>query len=481
MFYLYFFLFIGIILGSYFICKYALKLDNNKFKSTMSKILKISVVVYCSITLITILLPNALTLSYDQDILNTMPINRGIVILNWLSCMTFVILPIAVFFKNRIIRNIAIYFCTIVTLLQICFYSEFIKIFTATNGRGLNSVSIIGDGFKSFLINKTFRSFIIGIIWSLELMIPIILAVEEKHIFNVKNLKEWLYTFLILALTFISATPIYAPQHLFGYTNIIFDAWTLPHIVWLILVISEIITIYFIFRNKDVEIKRIMLFILSLSLLMQYNQMFGAISLSIKRLPMQLCNIGSYLILIALITKSKKIFDFTIIVNVVGVLFALALPDLDGEGIFYLYNMHFVLEHTNVLVIPILALTLKLFPKLDKHSLKTFFFGFLIYYLSVFMLGTIFNGIAVATDNSFWSANYLFMFDQEVATEFIPFFGKLFNPIIKLGIFQIYPVIQIIVYLVFNVICFATFGTIQLIYLLKDKFTKNKQLKNNNH
>ena len=96
------------------------------------------------------------------------------------------------------------------------------------------------------------------------------------------------------------------------------------------------------------------------------------------------------------------------------------------------------------------------------------------------MLGTIFNGIAVATDNSFWSANYLFMFDQEVATEFIPFFGKLFNPIIKLGIFQIYPVIQIIVYLVFNVICFATFGTIQLIYFLKDKFTKNKQLKNNN-
>ena len=32
-----------------------------------------------------------------QDILNTIPINRGIVILNWLSCMTFVILPIAVF------------------------------------------------------------------------------------------------------------------------------------------------------------------------------------------------------------------------------------------------------------------------------------------------------------------------------------------------------------------------------------------------
>ena len=239
--------------------------------------------------------------------------------------------------------------------------------------------------------------------------------------------------------------------------------------IWLILVITEIIVLYFIFKNKDNEIKRIMLFILSLSLLMQYNQMFGAISLNITRLPLQLCNIGSYLILIALIIKSKKIFDFTIIVNVVGVLFALALPDLDGEGLFYLYNMHFVLEHTNVLIVPILALLFKQFPKLDKQSLKTFFFGFLIYYLSVFVLGTIFNGIEVSTNNSFWHANYLFMFDQEVATEFVPLFGKLFNPTLKLGIFRIYPIIQIVVYLVFNLICFTVFGTIQLIYKLKDK------------
>ena len=172
------------------------------------------------------------------------------------------------------------------------------------------SISVIGENFKSFLLNKTFRSFVIGIIWSLELSIPVILAVDEKHIFNVKSPREWLYSLLTLILVFLSCTPIYAPQHLFGYTDVIFDAWTLPHIIWLVLVITEIITLYFVFRNKEEDIKRIMLFILSLSLLLQYNQMFGAISLNIARLPLQLCNIGSYLILIALMTKSKKIFDF---------------------------------------------------------------------------------------------------------------------------------------------------------------------------
>ena len=200
---------------------------------------------------------------------------------------------------------------------------------------------------------------------------------------------------------------------------------------------------------------------------MQYCQMFGAISINIERLPFQLCNVGSFLVLATLITKSKKLFDFAVIVNVVGVLFALAMPDLDGEGVFYLYNMHFIFEHTNVLVVPILALLLKIFDRLDMKSLKHFFFGFIIYFVSVFVLGTLFNGIATLTNNSFWNANYLFMFDQETAAGFIPFLGELFNVSFSIGAFTFYPLMLVTVYLVFNVICFIVFFAIQGIYLFK--------------
>lgn len=474
MFYLFFFLSITLTLGAYFVCKYALKINSEKFNNVISKTLKISVIVYCALSLLSILLPNSILLCYSQEELNSNPIPTGLAIVEWLSKVAFIVLPLAIFTKNKTIRNIAIYFSTIITLTQIIMYPMYLDCFTSEIGRGLNSISVLSAGFKEFLRNPIFRSFVIGIIWLLELCIPVILAVQEKHIFEFKNKKAYGYFFMALALIILSVMPIYVPQYLFGYTNLIFEAWSLPHILWLISVIAEIVIIYFALRKKDTSIKMLVLYVLALSLLMQYNQMFGAISLNIERLPFQLCNIGSYLILVALITKSKKIFDFTVIVNVVGVIFALAVPDLDGEGLFYLYNMHFILEHTNVLVVPILALLLNIFPRLDKKSFKHFFIGFAIYFVAMLILGTLFNGIANHTGNSFYSANYLFMFDQETAYELVPLFGKLFDTKINIGAITIYPVIQPIVYVVFNLICCAIFGIIQLIYFTKDKLIKKE-------
>ena len=482
MFYLFFSLFLALILGSYFICKYCFKFDKTKFDLVVTKILKITVVTYCIICILTILLPDASVLSYDNSVLKTLNGEmRGVAILKWFGSLSFVMLPLAVFFKNRTIRNICIYFCTVITLLNIIFYPTLIEYLTSFAGKGLNSISIIGSGLKEFLINPVFRSVVIGLLWIIELSVPIVLAAQEKHVFNVKNLKEYGYFFLVLIVTLLSCVPIYVPQHLFGYTDIIFEAWSIPHILWVVSVIAEIIVLYFIFRNKDDENKRIMLFVLSLSLIMQYNQMFGAISINIERLPLQLCNIGSYLILLTLILKSKKLFDFTIIVNVVGVLIALAVPDLDNEGLFYLYNMHFILEHTNVIVIPILALSLGVFPRLDNKSLNHFLIGFASYFVLVLVLGTIFNGIAKSTGNNFYSANYLFMFDKETAAELIPFTETLFDINFSIGSLTFYPVIQPLIGIVFTIICLAVYGFIRLVYLVKDKINKQnvkKQIKN---
>ena len=473
MFYLFFGIFVSLVLGAYFVCKYCFNFDKEKFNGVITKILKITVISYCAVSILTILLPDALALCYDDAVLKAMSgETRGMAILRWFGSLAFVMLPLAIFFKNRTIRNITIYFCTIVTLFNVIFYPTLIDYLTSSAGRGLNSISVIGQGFKDFLLNPVFRSMILGLLWTVEIAVPVILAVQEKHIFNVKSVKEFGYFFLVLFITLIGCVPIYVPQFLFGYTNIIFEAWSVPHILWIVSVVVEIVVLYFIFRNKSEENKRIMLFILSLNLLMQYNQMFGAISLNIERLPLQLCNIGSYLILFTLIFKSKKLFDFTIIVNVVGVLIALAIPDLDNEGLFYLYNMHFILEHTNVIVIPILALALGVFTRLDNKSLKHFLIGFASYFVLVWVLGTMFNGIAASTGNNFYSANYLFMFDKSTAAGLLPFTESLFDINFNIGSLTIYPVIQLLIGIVFTAICLAVYGSIRLIYIVKDKIKK---------
>ncbi len=475
MFYLIFSIIFALLLGTYLILKYAVFKNNEKFNLVMTKIIKISTVTFCGISLISILLPDAFTLCYDKEELGN-GIEQGYAVLRWLMAVPFVVLPIAVYSKNRTFRNIAIYFCTIVTVVAIAFYDKHIEFFTSTEGRGLNSLSIVSQNFKNFMINTTFRSIVFGFTMMLQLLIPILLAFQEKHIFAVKDKKEWGLFFAVLPAVVVSAIPIYVPQFLFGYSGIILKPFGWVHILWLLLAIGELVALYFIFRKKDKEIQKILLFTLALSLLLQYNQMFGAISLNVKRLPFQLCNIGAYLIIISLITMNRKLFNFTAIVNVVGVLFALAMPDLEGEGLFYLYNMHFVLEHTNILIVPVLALMFGIFPRLDKSALKHCIVGFVIYFLSVWALGTAFNAIALATGNNFYSANYLFMFSAKDAVEVLPFTQALFDINFKIGWATFYPIIQLLVFAVFLLVCILLYYVIQLIYKIKDKTIKKGDL-----
>ncbi len=474
MFYLIFSIIFVILLGIFFLFKYLIFKNSDKFNLITNKILKILTIIYCSMMILNILLPDAFTLSIDNEKLAGGGLLHGYAILRWLMCVPFVVLPIAVFFKNRTFKNIAIYFCTIISIVSICFYSTHLQFFTSVEGRGLNSIPVLSADFKRFLLNPTFRSVYFGAYSILQMLIPIILAIQEKHIFDFKNLKEYGHFFLILPMVILSIVPIYVPQYLFGYTNIMFTRFSVVHFAWFALTFLELILLYFIFRKKDEETKRILLFVLSLSLVLQYSQMFGAVSISFKRLPLQLCNLGAFLILFSLITKNKRLFNFTLIINVVGAIFALVMPDLDGEGIFYLYNMHFILEHTNVLIIPILALMFKIFPRLDKKALKDCLIGFTIYFVAVWVLGTAFNAIATATGNGFYTANYMFMFLEDVAIEMLPFTKALFDIKFTIGYATFYPIIQLLIYLIFALVCIGLYFVIRLVYKINDSVFKRK-------
>lgn len=466
MFYIILFSIVISILGLYCLFRFVIFKNNQKFQNVVNTILKVLVVVYVCIMLLSVLLPDAFKLSYSEEDLASMECNVGYTLIRWFSMTSFVTLPIAVFYKNRTIRNIAIYFGLAITISQICYLNEYLQDFTSTSGRGLNSISVISSSFKDFLLNESFRKITFGIVMGMQLIIPIILSVNDKHLFNFKKQKEYLHFLLTLPCVIISAVPIYVCQHLFGYTNIIFEPYSLIHFGWFALLICEVVVLYYIFRKKDNETKMVVLYVLALSLIMQYLQMFSAISINAARFPFQLCNLGAFFILLSLITNNKKLFNFTVIINVIGVIFALASPDLDGKGLFYLYNMHFVLEHSNVLIIPILALMFGIFPRLNRASLKDCLLGFVIYFVCVWVIGTMFNAIEAQFGGSgFWSANYLFMFDATKATKLLgDWIGKLF---VSFEV-TLYPIIQLVVLSVFLIVCLLLWLLIQVIYKVKD-------------
>lgn len=473
MFYLYFSIAFLLTIGTYFILKFVVFKNNPKFASVLSKILKVVSIVYCSIIFLSILLPDAFCLSYSKEELANRDVWFSIV--RWLSTASFVLIPISAFFNNKILRVVAIASSFVSGVINLIAFPQYLSYATNVSGRGLNSISVLSEGFKNFLLNPTFRSFVFGLTFLLQISFAVCLFVEEFK--NLKlTLKQSLWAVLTFFAILLACIPIYVPQHLFGHSNIIFSAWSIPHLIWFAFVVAEIVALYFIFKNKDEQTKRILCVILSLCLFLQYNQMFSAISINAKRFPLQLCNIGAYLILASMIFKNQKLFNFTLIVNLTGAIFALAVPDLDNNGLFQLYNMHFILEHTNILVVPILALCFKIYKPVDKYALRDCMLGFCAYFAFVLVLGTAFNAIALKTSNGFWSANYLFMFDKVAATKVISGVGGLFDITWKIGNYIVlYPVIQLLIFLVFAAACVLVYFALRLIFVLTEK-SKAKKL-----
>lgn len=461
-FYLTFFILVALIFISYSALRRSA--DGGTLARAVSKALKVASATYCVLAILSILLPDAFLLSYNADeLISRTPRELGFAILRWFAALAFAILPLSVFFDSRKIRSIALGFCLPVSLVSVVCAPVYLEYYTSELGRGLRSVSVLSEEFKAFLINPDFRGAVLGFQLALEVCIPILLALNTNFKLSFSSARDALSTLGTLCLCLLSCVPIYVPQHLFGYTDIIFEAGSVPHIAWLCGVALEIVVLTRIFRHRERGEKRLLCLFLSLCLLMQYCQMFGAISVNLKRLPLQLCNIGAFLILAVLISENRHLFNFMIIVNVVGVVLALAVPDLAGKGLFYLYNMHYVFEHTNVLVIPVLCLTLDLFPKPDRKTLRDCLIGFTGYFVTVLTLGTAFNAVAAKTGKSFYSANYMFMFDQKTAAGLIKPLGELFDTQIHLGDYAVlYPVAQTTVYLVFATLCVLMYFALRL-------------------
>ena len=481
MFYIFFLLSFFIIISIYLVLKFVVFKNNDNFKLVIDKILKVLSVVYCFIIFLSILLPDAFSVSYDESYI---PNSKNIIFafVRWANYVPFVVIPISVFCKNKYIKNIAIYFCFLLTIVNLICFPTFLEFATSSLGKGLNSIPVISQGVKDFLLNPIFRSIVFAITWIIPLILSIILFFEDFKNIKLNNIKEFFLNLLIFMAIFFAVIPIFVPQHLFGYSNILLKPWSLPHILWLLFVVIELTTLYLMFRNKDEEIKYIVCLILSFALFLQYNEMFSAVSINIERLPLQLCNIGAYLILASIIFRNQKLFNFSVIVNLTGAVFALAVPDLEGKGLFYLWNMHFILEHTNIIIIPILALCFKLFNKIDKNALKDCLAGFSCYFLIVLILGTSFNAIALKTNNNFYHANYLFMFDAVKAEKVIKGIKALFDIKFKIGSFIVfYPVVQLLIYVVFIFACVLVYLLIKFVYFVinlinKKRMTNSKEI-----
>jgi uncharacterized membrane protein YwaF len=443
-------------------------------KIYLERIIKVSAVVYIVLSMLHFFLPD-LFVSPIGDPALEMPLGRVGAILRWLNAICFIVLPIAVFQKNKYFEKIASFVCLPIALVNVGFYSHYMYYFTKVPapGGGLYTLAFASEEFKALLLDVTFRSFEFGLTCLAQILALVLLTYRNRE--KLKIVKDEIGNFIliILGVTYLSL-PVYVAQFFFGYVNIEMQRFTVPHIIWMIAIPVIIIVLYNIFKSKTYEARYLLVLSMSWALMYQFTQMFsGAAELNVMKLPLQLCNLGSYLALIMLAKKSEKIYHFTIIVNVVGALVAIVILDIvkKDSSLTHFFVIHYIVEHTKVMIIPILCLVLKVFKPLTLKSLKHFSVGYTAYWAFILVLGTLSNGFKRMPEfekiRSFFTANHLFMFDKDTARGLIGFTDPLFeNGVIKLGYFELYPLVQILVYAAFMLICICVFF---LIYALTTK------------
>lgn len=454
----------------------------------VEKIAQIAVVIWMCLYFINLFLPDGLILrSYDNISYYTEGQDVWIVLLRWCNDLAFLVLPVAVFFKKKVFIKITGYFLLLACLLNVGVYFINIEFFTSPLGMGIAEIRFLSDGAKQFLRNEVFRSIWFGILSFLELMIIVFVIMRNFEVLKQKPDKKGVLTGLgVFLMLFLSIIPIYAPQYIFGGYSLVgennFDNFKMGspfHFIWIGAVIIEGIVLTKLFKKKSYQDRYILVLVLALSLIMQYNQMFTCVGeITTHRMPFQLCNMAGFFILLMLLTKSERIYHFVLVINTVGAIIAMVMCDTTPYGVAYVMNVHYILEHTVVILAPILCATLGLFPKLKNKHVLDFIVGFTIYFGFVHFVGSIFTGIKElgGPNADYWNCNYLFMFNKEETSKIVGFVAPLFDIKFKLFDFYTFSLVQLLVYVVFLAICVGVFFLMRALSTLNTRVSsKNKR------
>ncbi|MBO5009478.1 MAG: YwaF family protein [Clostridia bacterium] len=360
--------------------------------------------------------------------------------IRWGYYIGYAILPLSVFTDNRTFRNIAICFSLPIALIMAVRFETTMGYFLAPGGGG-------------WYVDEWIRYLMHTVEIGLAIAIPSLMLYHTKHSFNYKSKKEWLNLALVLPAALLYMMPPYMPQSLVGFTNIPAGLFSAFHIAWLVVTAAEIAGIYLVFKNKSTKEKwELIYFIVLAEFYLSNSSLLRGFKWS--RIPIQLCCVAAFFYLFVILTKSKKMFNFCYLCNISGAMVAFALPSFSSETL-CCWNIHYMYEHTMVLAFPVLALSLGLFPKLSKSSIKDMTLRYIGYFSFCMVLGFLIN---LLSDVAVYDVNYFYMFDYSEAISYLPFvtFTGLID--IPVGGISIYPLLILTVFTFFYLLALLNFA-----------------------
>ena len=256
--------------------------------------------------------------------------------------------------------------------------------------------------------------------------------------------------------------------------------FVLEHRLLLYLGIFLIFYFYITLRSKSFDERNFALIALSASAFFNY---FSVVRSGLSGLPLHLCNTAIMMMLVTYVFRWKGMFYFTYLVNVLGALFAILMPNTSelltepGTVIFW-YN------HLYAFALPILGVALAIFPKPNFKMVTRAIGVFTLYFLTVLILDGWFNNASFNTTGA--EVDYFFLYSTFYVDKFA-FALPLYKPwdiIVGGQLIRFFPLYQLTIYLVFVAAMFGLWGVYAALFRVADdhrELTRKKKLLRDDH
>ena len=307
----------------------------------------------------------------------------------WLNFANVVILMMYPFFKFNLIKNYAKIFCFVSSILSTVFLSQISYTFAGTYGW-----SLCGVFFE--------------ITTAIALAYSTYLFITNKFFKMQKN--EVVEFFIALPIVLLMSMPPYIPSLFFGNIgNGFVKGLLLYHRIYLYISIIFLFGIYALLKQKEVEYSRMCLLFISLVTLISYmyNYDFSRF-ITPTAWPLHLCNTAMFIVPLCLIFRMKRLFYFTLFINVLGAGLAMLIPNYNEMwGVTSTATVHFWINHIIAFALPVLVILLRIY---ERPKLRQFIYSmlwFLAYFVFVLIMNAYFTGAGTPTDFFFVNSDFI--------------------------------------------------------------------------
>ena len=321
----------------------------------------------------------------------------------------------------------------------------------------------------SFLDNHRTYGFIfqIGLLFVTS-TIFVINRIKTKDFQFKHSLKEVLELLVTIVTVALISMPMYTLQLMYGIGDYAED-FNKPHIIYWVIIAVYFLAGMFGMKHKTDDQKKNFLLLCSFSAIYYF---YYPMREGLNALPFHLCNMGVLLVFISLVFKSKFLFYFTYFANTLGCIVALVNVTGGGNAL-EVMGLHYFVCHFHVLVIPILAISLGVFPRAKMKDMTRALAVFSVYFVLVAILNAWFN--------NFEEVDYFFLTGDKI-TEIFGFLTSIkTNYIYELPVgnlvFRFYYLYQIIVFGSYSGFMFIMWWFFEFMHETKQEFIKLMALK----